>query len=87
MRVFLTGFIFSLPFLFATPFNSASADQRGECQISGESETLEQVARDTGAMICELYSDSLDDKVSTYIEMMRFNADEIARCLGGVNGG
>jgi zinc/manganese transport system substrate-binding protein/manganese/iron transport system substrate-binding protein len=58
-----------------------------EPQISSESAALEQVARDTGAMICTLYSDSLDDEVSTYIEMMRFNADELARCLGETAGG
>jgi ABC-type Zn uptake system ZnuABC Zn-binding protein ZnuA len=58
-----------------------------EPQISSESAALEQVARDTGAMICMLYSDSLDAEVSTYIEMMRFNADELARCLGETAGG
>lgn len=54
-----------------------------EPQISGESETLEQAAADAGAEICRLYSDAFDDEVTTYEEMMRFNADELARCLGG----
>jgi ABC-type Zn uptake system ZnuABC Zn-binding protein ZnuA len=54
-----------------------------EPQISEESEILEQAADDAGVLVCRLYSDSLDDEVSTYIEMMRFNADELARCLGG----
>jgi ABC-type Zn uptake system ZnuABC Zn-binding protein ZnuA len=54
-----------------------------EPQVSSESETLRQIAEDEGAEVCTLYSDSLDDEVSTYIEMVRFNADEIARCLGG----
>jgi manganese/iron transport system substrate-binding protein len=58
-----------------------------EPQVSGEGETLEQVAEDTGAMVCTLYSDAFDEEIGTYIEMMRFNADEIARCLGGGNGG
>jgi ABC-type Zn uptake system ZnuABC Zn-binding protein ZnuA len=53
-----------------------------EPQVGGESEVLEQVAEDTGAMVCTLYSDAFDDEVDTYIEMMRFNADELARCLG-----
>jgi ABC-type Zn uptake system ZnuABC Zn-binding protein ZnuA len=53
-----------------------------EPQVSEESEILEQAAADAGVEVCALYSDSLDDGVSTYIEMMRFNADELARCLG-----
>ena len=54
-----------------------------EPQISGESETLEQVAEDTGAIVCTLYSDAFDDEIDSYVEMMRFNADELARCLEG----
>jgi ABC-type Zn uptake system ZnuABC Zn-binding protein ZnuA len=54
-----------------------------EPQIDAEGRILEQAAKDAGVQVCTLYSDSLDDKVKTYIEMMRFNADEIARCLGG----
>ena len=33
-----------------------------------------------------LVTDSLDGEVESYIELMRFNADEIARCLGGPDG-
>ena len=58
-----------------------------EPQIDAEGRILEQAAKDAGVRVCTLYSDSLDDKVTSYIEMMRFNADEIARCLGGDNGG
>ena len=54
-----------------------------EPQISEESHILEQAAADAGVQVCTLYSDSLDDEVSTYFEMMRFNAGELARCLGG----
>jgi hypothetical protein len=46
------------------------------------SAVLEQAAADTGAEVCTLYSDSLDDEVRSYIELVRFNADEIRRCLG-----
>lgn len=53
-----------------------------EPQISSESETLEQAAADAGADVCKLYSDSLDDEVKGYLDLMRFNAAEIARCLG-----
>jgi len=30
-----------------------------------------------------LYSDSLDDNVRSYIDLIRFDADELYRCLGG----
>jgi ABC-type Zn uptake system ZnuABC Zn-binding protein ZnuA len=58
-----------------------------EPQIDVEGRILEQAAKDAGVQVCRLYSDSLDDKVTSYIEMMRFNAEEIARCLGGDSGG
>jgi ABC-type Zn uptake system ZnuABC Zn-binding protein ZnuA len=58
-----------------------------EPQIDAEGRILEQAAEDAGVQVCTLYSDSLDDKVTSYIEMMRFNADEVARCLGGDSGG
>ncbi len=48
---------------------------------------LKQVAAEAGVQICVLYSDALDDRVQTYIDMMRFNADELVRCLGGAAGG
>jgi ABC-type Zn uptake system ZnuABC Zn-binding protein ZnuA len=44
-------------------------------------DVLEQAARDTGVRVGTIYSDALDDKVSTYIEMMRFNARSLARNL------
>jgi manganese/zinc/iron transport system substrate-binding protein len=47
------------------------------------SELLTQAAKRAGVEVCTLYSDTLDSKVTTYIEMMRFNADELVRCLGG----
>jgi zinc/manganese transport system substrate-binding protein/manganese/iron transport system substrate-binding protein len=57
-----------------------------EPQIGGESDILEQAAADAGVQACLLYSDSLDDRVSGYVELMRFNAGELARCLGGGDG-
>jgi ABC-type Zn uptake system ZnuABC Zn-binding protein ZnuA len=50
---------------------------------SSGSEILRQAAGEAGVPVCTLYSDSLDDKVSTYIELIRFDADELARCFGG----
>ena len=54
-----------------------------EPQIGSDSRLLEQIAADAGARVCTLYSDTLTDDVPTYVDMMRFNADELLRCLGG----
>lgn len=59
----------------------------GEPQVDEEGRILQQAAEDAGVLFCTLYSDSLDDMVTGYVEMMRFNADELARCLGGDDGG
>lgn len=53
-----------------------------EPQLGGEATVLERAAEDTGAEVCTLYSGALDEGVPTYIDLMRFNAEEIARCLG-----
>jgi len=53
-----------------------------EPQLGAASSVLQQAADDTGVEVCTLYSDALNDDVPTYIDMMRFNADELARCLG-----
>lgn len=54
-----------------------------EPQIGAHSRLLEQIAADAGVQVCTLYSDALSDDVPTYIDMMRFNAAELLRCLGG----
>jgi ABC-type Zn uptake system ZnuABC Zn-binding protein ZnuA len=43
---------------------------------------LERAAEDAGVEVCTLYSDSLSKDVPTYIDLMRYNAKEVARCLG-----
>ncbi len=53
-----------------------------EPQTSVETRTLEQIASDAGAEVCELYSGALDDTVRTYVELLRFDAEELTRCLG-----
>jgi ABC-type Zn uptake system ZnuABC Zn-binding protein ZnuA len=53
-----------------------------EPQIASESDILRQAGEDAGVQVCTLYSDSLDGKVRGYLELMRFNADELVRCLG-----
>lgn len=52
-----------------------------EPQLGAESSILSQAAADLGIEVCTLYSGALDDQVTTYIDLMRFNADELARCL------
>jgi ABC-type Zn uptake system ZnuABC Zn-binding protein ZnuA len=47
---------------------------------------LDIAANDAGVEVCVLYSDALDAKVGTYVDLMRFNAQELARCLGGTSG-
>jgi ABC-type Zn uptake system ZnuABC Zn-binding protein ZnuA len=42
---------------------------------------MEEVARQAGVSVGTLYSDALDDKVTTYVEMMRFNANSLAEHL------
>jgi ABC-type Zn uptake system ZnuABC Zn-binding protein ZnuA len=54
-----------------------------EPQLGAEADVLRQTAADAGLQVCTLYSDALDDSVPTYIDLIRHNADEIARCLGG----
>jgi len=54
-----------------------------EPYASPASELLRRAAEESGVQVCTLYSDSLDDQVSTYIDLIRFDADELARCLGG----
>lgn len=44
---------------------------------------LQRVAAEHGIAVCTLYSDAFDDEVATYTAMVRRNADELARCLGG----
>ncbi len=53
-----------------------------EPQLGAEAGVLRQAARDLGVEVCTLYSDALSDDAPTYIDLMRFNADEVARCLG-----
>jgi ABC-type Zn uptake system ZnuABC Zn-binding protein ZnuA len=53
-----------------------------EPQIGADSRLLERIAADADVQVCTLYSDTLTDDVPTYIDMMRFNVDELLRCLG-----
>jgi len=65
---------FGIPAVFSEP------------QTDAEAATLEQVAADAGVEVCTLYSDAFDDTVRTYVDLLRFDADELAQCLGGAGG-
>lgn len=54
-----------------------------EPQLGSEADVLEQAASDAGVDVCILYSASAAGEAGTYIQIVRHNADEIARCLGG----
>jgi len=58
-----------------------------EPQVEGANKTLERAASDAGVQVCTLYSDSLDGRVKSYEELIRFDSDELARCLGSAGGG
>ncbi|MEU9336475.1 anchored repeat ABC transporter, substrate-binding protein [Streptomyces sp. NPDC048290] len=54
-----------------------------EPNLAARADVLRRVARDEGVGLCTIYGDSFDDKVHDYVAMMRHNAGELARCLGG----
>lgn len=52
-----------------------------EPQLAGRAQTLRELASVTGIDVCPIYSDAFDDTVTTYEELMRFNARSLTRCL------
>lgn len=54
-----------------------------EPNLAARSSTLQEVAREQGVRVCEIYGDSFTPKVNSYIKMMRTNAHNLASCLGG----
>ncbi|MGI5215286.1 anchored repeat ABC transporter, substrate-binding protein [Plantactinospora sp. CA-290183] len=52
-----------------------------EPNLAARSTTLTEVAREEGLRICRIYGDTFDDKVTDYVEMMRFNAESLHDCL------
>lgn len=43
---------------------------------------LELAAEEADVEVCTLYSGALDSEVDSYVKLMRYNADELVRCLG-----
>lgn len=52
-----------------------------EPNLAQRASVLTQVARDQGVRVCLLYGDSFDERTRSYVDMMRHNAEEVARCL------
>nr|WP_108869854.1 anchored repeat ABC transporter, substrate-binding protein [Tessaracoccus timonensis] len=54
-----------------------------EPNASQQAGALREAANHTGTAICRIWGDAFTPEVSTYADMMRANADSLARCLGG----
>ncbi|MFD6138676.1 anchored repeat ABC transporter, substrate-binding protein [Promicromonospora sp. NPDC060271] len=52
-----------------------------EPNLAARSTVLTEVAQENDLRVCEIYSDAFDDRVTTYVELMRANADSLRRCL------
>ena len=53
-----------------------------EPNLRSRSSVLQQVAEENDIQVCTIYGDTFDSHVTTYIDMMRFNADSLKKCLG-----
>ncbi|MER7890121.1 anchored repeat ABC transporter, substrate-binding protein [Micromonospora sp. NPDC094482] len=53
-----------------------------EPNLAARASVLRRVATDQGVDICLVYGDAFDANATTYVAMMRHNADELLRCLG-----
>nr|WP_233558383.1 anchored repeat ABC transporter, substrate-binding protein [Tessaracoccus sp. OH4464_COT-324] len=54
-----------------------------EPNATQHSHALIGAAKQTGTSVCRIWGDAFTRKVTTYPDMMRANADSLARCLGG----
>jgi anchored repeat ABC transporter substrate-binding protein len=52
-----------------------------EPALAQRSSVLAEVAGDAGVAVCPIYSDSFGEDVHSYVDLMRFNADSLVRCL------
>ncbi|RMI46694.1 anchored repeat ABC transporter, substrate-binding protein [Streptomyces triticirhizae] len=53
-----------------------------EPNLRSRSSTLTQIAEERGVAICPIYGDAFDEEVTSYVAMMRANADSLRDCLG-----
>jgi anchored repeat ABC transporter substrate-binding protein len=52
-----------------------------EPNLAARSSTLVEVATEQDVAVCPIYGDAFTAEVTTYVDMMRFNADSLASCL------
>lgn len=52
-----------------------------EPNLAARSSTLTQVAEEQGIRVCPIYGDTFSTTVTSYVQMMRFNADSLRECL------
>ncbi|GAA2853580.1 hypothetical protein Acy02nite_50300 [Actinoplanes cyaneus] len=52
-----------------------------EPNLRARSSTLVEVAKQNHVKVCDIYGDAFDDRVTSYVAMMRFNADSLRHCL------
>ncbi|GAA4964478.1 hypothetical protein GCM10025331_65600 [Actinoplanes utahensis] len=52
-----------------------------EPNLRARSSTLVEVAQHEDVRVCDIYGDAFDDRVRTYAQLMRFNADSLRQCL------
>lgn len=53
-----------------------------EPSLAGRATALTETAHRLGIEVCKIYGDSFDTEVTNYVDLMRFNADSLAKCLG-----
>lgn len=53
-----------------------------EPNLRARASTLTEVAHEQDVQVCPIYGDTFDGTVTTYIQMMRFNANTVRDCLG-----
>lgn len=53
-----------------------------EPNLAARSSTLTEVAAEQGVAVCPIYGDTFDSRVTSYTQLMRFNADSLRDCLG-----
>jgi anchored repeat ABC transporter substrate-binding protein len=52
-----------------------------EPNLASRSSTLVEVAKEQGIEVCSIYGDAFSAEVTSYVEMMRFNARSVRDCL------
>lgn len=52
-----------------------------EPNLISRSSVLKELAAEANVKVCPIYGDAFDAKVRTYADMMRVNADSLAKCL------